>query len=95
MTKISKKEVEHIARLAKIKITEKEKILFTDQFNIILRYFKIINKLNTERIPPTYHVLDITNVFREDKITPSLTFKDALKNASKKEKGFFKAPKIS
>lgn len=94
MKKISEKEVEHIARLARIEITEEEKKIFTDQFDIILRYFEIINKLNTEQIPPTYHVLNVTNVFREDKIIPSLTIKDIIKNASKKEKGYFKAPKI-
>ena len=92
--KISEKKVEHIAWLARIELTEEEKKLFTEQFNTILEYFEIINELDTEKIPPTSHVLDLTNVFREDKVMSSLATEEALKNAPKKERGFFKAPKI-
>jgi aspartyl-tRNA(Asn)/glutamyl-tRNA(Gln) amidotransferase subunit C len=93
-SKISEKDVEHIANLARIEITEEEKRSFTEQFNTILEYFEIINDLDTEEVPPTSHVIDVTNAFREDQVSPSLTREDALKNTSKKERGFFKAPKI-
>ena len=93
-SKISEKEVEHIANLARIELTEEEKRSFTEQFNTILEYFEIINDLNTEDVPPTSHVIDVTNAFREDQVSPSLAIEDVLKNASKKERGFFKAPKI-
>lgn len=93
-SKISEKEVEHIANLARIELTEEEKRNFTEQFNTILEYFEIINDLDTEDVPPTSHVLDVTNAFREDKVIPSLAVEEVLKNASKKERGFFKAPKI-
>ncbi len=93
-SKISEKEVEHIANLARIELTEEEKRNFTEQFNTILEYFEIINDLDTEDVPPTSHVLDVTNAFREDKVSPSLAVEEVLKNASKKERGFFKAPKI-
>ncbi len=93
-SKISEKEVEHIANLARIALTEEEKRNFTEQFNTILEYFEIINDLDTEDVPPTSHVLDVTNAFREDKVSPSLAVEEVLKNASKKERGFFKAPKI-
>ena len=91
---LSKKEVEHTAWLAHIKLSEKEKTLFTEQFNDILDYFKKIDKLDTEDIQPTYHVLDLMNVYREDETTSSLPTKEALKNAPKKEKKFLKAPRI-
>ena len=91
---ISKEEVEHIAWLARIELSEEEKELFTEQFNRILAYFKKIDEVDTERIPPTYHVLDLVNVYREDKVSPSLPPKEVLKNAPKKEKRFFKAPRI-
>ncbi|MBT8171550.1 Asp-tRNA(Asn)/Glu-tRNA(Gln) amidotransferase subunit GatC [Candidatus Bathyarchaeota archaeon] len=91
---LSKKEVEHVASLAHIEISDKEKILFTEQFNEILDYFKKIDTIETKNVEPTYHVLDINNVTREDKITPSLSPEEALKNAPKKEKKFFKAPRI-
>ena len=92
--KISEKDVEHIANLARIELTEEEKRCFTEQFNTILEYFEIINDLDTEEVPPTSHVIDVTNAFREDQVSPSLNLEDVLKNASKKERGFFKAPKI-
>ena len=91
---LSKKEVEHVAWLAHIEISDKEKTLFTGQFNEILDYFKKIDGIDTKNVEPTYHVLDINNVSRKDKITPSLSPEDALKNAPKKEKKFFKAPRI-
>jgi len=92
--KISEKEVEHIAWLAKIELTEEEKRLFTEQFNTILEYFEIIRELDTENVPPTSHVLGSIDVFREDEVAPSLTTEEALRNAPKKERGFLKAPKI-
>ena len=91
---ISKDEVEHIAWLAHIELFEEEKELFTEQFNRILDYFKKIDEVDTEEIPPTYHVLDLVNVYREDKVLPSLPPKETLKNAPKREKRFFKAPRI-
>jgi len=91
---LSKKEVEHIAWLAHIELSEKEKITFTEQFNSILDYFKKIDKVDTEDVQPTYHVLDLMNVYREDETTPSLPPEDTLKNAPKKEKRFLKAPRI-
>jgi len=92
--RISKKEVEHIAWLARIELSEEEKVLFTEQFNEILDYFEKIDEVETEEVPPTYHVLDLVNVYREDEVLSSLSVEDALKNAPKKEKQFLKAPRI-
>jgi len=91
---LSKKEVEHIAWLAHIELSDKEKILFTEQFNEILDYFKKIDNVDTEGVEPTYHVLDLKNVSRTDETTPSLPIEEALRNAPKKEKKFIKAPRI-
>lgn len=91
---LSKKEVEHTAWLAHIELSEKEKKLFTEQFNEILNYFKKIDKVATENVQSTYHVLDLMNVYREDEATPSLPQEEALRNAPKKEKEFLKAPRI-
>ena len=91
---ISKKEVEHVAWLARIELSEEEKNLFTEQFNEILEYFQKISEANTEDAPPTYHVLELVNVQREDAVTPSLSADEALRNAPKKEDRFYKAPKI-
>ncbi len=91
---LSREEVEHVAWLARIDLSEEEKHLFTEQFNQILDFFKKIDEVDTEGVPPTYHVLDLVNVYRGDKIGPSLTTEEALKNAPKGEKGFFKASRI-
>jgi aspartyl-tRNA(Asn)/glutamyl-tRNA(Gln) amidotransferase subunit C len=91
---LSKKEVEHVACLAHIELSEKEKVLFTEQFNEILDYFKQIDLVETEGVEPTYHVLDLKNVHRKDETKPSLSTEEALKNVPKKEKNFLKAPRI-
>jgi aspartyl-tRNA(Asn)/glutamyl-tRNA(Gln) amidotransferase subunit C len=91
---LSKNEVEHVAWLAHIELSDEEKTVFTEQFNEILEYFKKIDAVDTEGIEPTYHVLDLKNVHRKDETKPSLTTEEALKNAPKKEKKFLKAPRI-
>jgi len=93
-SKISEEDVKHIADLARIQLTEDERRSFTEQFNIILEYFEIIKDVDTEAVPPTSHVIDVTNAFREDQVRPSLTLEDVVKNTSQTERGFFKAPKI-
>ena len=91
---LSKKDVEHVAWLAHIELSDQEKTLFTGQFNDILEYFKKIDEIDTEGVEPTYHVLELNNVSRKDETAPSLSPEEALKNAPKKEKKFFKAPRI-
>jgi aspartyl-tRNA(Asn)/glutamyl-tRNA(Gln) amidotransferase subunit C len=93
-TKISEKNVEHIAWLAKIELEEDEIKLFTKQFNSIFEYFEKINELDTDSVSPTYHALDIVNALRDDEIKPSLSIDETLKNAPIKERRYFKAPKI-
>jgi len=91
---ISREEVEHVAWLAHVELTENEKALFTRQFNRILDYFKKIAEADTENLPPTYHVLDLANVFRCDETRESLSKEETLKNAPRKEEGFFRSPRI-
>ncbi|MGQ9719918.1 MAG: Asp-tRNA(Asn)/Glu-tRNA(Gln) amidotransferase subunit GatC [Candidatus Jordarchaeum sp.] len=91
---ISKNQIEHVAWLARIELTEDEKKAFTKQLNEILNYFKKIDEIDTSDIAPTFHVLDLVNVLRDDKVKPSLSKTDALKNAPHKEDSFIKAPKI-
>jgi aspartyl-tRNA(Asn)/glutamyl-tRNA(Gln) amidotransferase subunit C len=71
-----------------------EKRAFTKQLNEILDYFKKIDAIDTSNIEPTFHVIDLVNVLRDDKVEPSLSKTDALKNAPQKEGSFIKAPKI-
>ena len=92
--KISVEEVEHIAWLAKIELSQDEKELFTKQFNTILEYFEVINEIDTEGVQPTTQVIEAITALREDKVNPSLSINEALSNTTHRERGFFKAPKI-
>ena len=92
---LTRKEVEHIAELAKIKLTEEEKELFRGQLERILDYFKKIDELDLEGFEPTTHVLDLSNVFRDDVVRESLPPEEVLANAPEKEDRYFKAPRVS
>ena len=94
LKRISLEKTSHLAWLAKIELTDEEKKLFTEQLNKILDFFREIDKVDTSNVPPTYHVLPISNVFREDEPKSSLSQEEALKNAFRRKDGFFIAPKI-
>jgi aspartyl-tRNA(Asn)/glutamyl-tRNA(Gln) amidotransferase subunit C len=91
---ITREDVEHISWLASIKVSDDEKEKFVDQFNSILDYFHQLDEVDTEGIEPTYRVVDLANVFRDDIAHDSLTSRQALENAPKVEKGYFKSPRI-
>jgi len=91
---ISRKEVEHVAWLARIELSKEEKELYTQQFNQILAYFSRLAELDTEEVPPELHVVSLINICRNDRIEKPLSREEALKNAPKKREGYFEAPKI-
>ena len=91
---ITKQEVEHVARLARLELSEQEKEQLTDQLSSILTYVEKLNELDTKGVAPTSHVLDISNVMRDDVAALSLTQERALANAPEKAAGHYKVPKI-
>ena len=92
---ISKEQVEHIAWLARLKLTEEEKKKFTIMFNDILEYFRKIDEVDTNDIEYTFQGVQIKNVTRDDTVRPSLSSEEALKNAPRKEKNYIKAPRMA
>ncbi len=92
--KLSLAEVEHIAELAKLGLTEEEKEKFREQLSAILEYFEMLQELDTEAIPPTATVLPLRNVMRPDKVGPSFPKEDILANAPNAEEGYFKVRAI-
>jgi aspartyl-tRNA(Asn)/glutamyl-tRNA(Gln) amidotransferase subunit C len=92
--KIGKEEVEHVAKLARLEITEAEKEAFSKQLSAILTYVEQLRTLDTEGVEPTATVLEQVNVFREDKARPSLPVEKALANAPEQADGFLCVPKI-
>lgn len=91
---ITKEDVEHISWLASIKIEDEEKDEFVEQFNTILEYFHQLDEVDTNGVEPTYRVVDLVNIFREDVARKSLSQEEALKNAPRRENGYFKSPRI-
>jgi aspartyl-tRNA(Asn)/glutamyl-tRNA(Gln) amidotransferase subunit C len=91
---VTKKDVEKIAELARLKFTEEELENFTPQMNEILSYMDKLNELDTENVEPLSHPVEQTNVFREDEMKPSITTEEALKNAPSKDEHHFKVPKV-
>jgi aspartyl-tRNA(Asn)/glutamyl-tRNA(Gln) amidotransferase subunit C len=92
--RISKKEIEHIASLARLYLSEEEKELFGLQLSSILDYMEKLNELDTKDIKPTSHVLPLSNVMRDDIPRPSIPREDALLNAPDHTDKFFRVPKI-
>lgn len=91
---VTLKDVEYIAKLARLEFSEEEKQKFTHQLNDILAYVEQLNKLDTSKVEPLSHVIELSNVFRDDEVKPGLTTEEALKNAPAKSDKFFKVPKV-
>ncbi len=91
---ITIKDVEHIAKLAKLEFTDAEKEKFTHQLNKILEYMDHLNSLDTSGVEPLSHVIELSNVFRPDEVKAGVSTEEALKNAPEKNEQFFKVPKV-
>jgi len=92
---ISREDVEYVAALARLELTEQETQEYTEQLNSILGYAAMLERLDTEDVVPTAHAVPLHNVMREDQVKPSINHDKALKNAPDGEDGFFRVPKIS
>ena len=92
--KLNRKDVEHVALLSRLDLSETELDKFTGQLDAILEYIDVLNQVDTSAVEPMAHVLEIRNVMRADEVQPSLPREAALQNAPEAEDGFFKVPKI-
>jgi aspartyl-tRNA(Asn)/glutamyl-tRNA(Gln) amidotransferase subunit C len=91
---ITKTDVEHVAKLARLDLSDTEKELFTEQLNAILKYAEQLNGLNTEGVVPTSHAMPLVNVMREDVAKSSLPIGKVMLNAPDHEDGQFKVPAV-
>ena len=91
---ISKQEVERVAKLARLAMTEAETATYSQQLNQIVGYVQKLKTFSTEGIEPTSILLEETNVFRSDEPEPSLSEEQALKNAPDVEDHRFRVPRI-
>lgn len=92
--KVGRKEVEHIAKLARLRLSEEEKEKFAQQLGQILRYVEKLRELDTKDVEPAFHVVSLQNIMCEDEVKESLPVKDALANAPATEGEYFKVPRI-
>ncbi|TCP52085.1 aspartyl/glutamyl-tRNA(Asn/Gln) amidotransferase subunit C [Tamaricihabitans halophyticus] len=94
MPSISRAEVAHLARLARLAVTEEELDTFAGQLDVIVSSVATVNEVAAEDIPPTSHAVPLTNVFRDDVVREGLTNEQALACAPAAEDGRFQVPRI-
>lgn len=92
---ITIKDVEHVAKLARLELTEEEKELYTKQLGDVLKYVDQMNEVDTSNVKPMTQVIDFVNVMREDEVHYEQTKEELMANAPEEENGFFKVPKIN
>lgn len=91
---MKKDEVAYVARLARLALTPEETEQFAGQLSHIFSYIEQLNELDTSRVEPTSHVLSLSNIFREDKVQPSLPTEKVLENAPQRDGALFQVPDI-
>ena len=92
--RLTREEVEYVAALARLGLSEAEITRLQDQLSSILEHIAAIDKLDTEAIPPTAQVISMTNVMRPDVVTNSLPREAVLENAPRQSEGFFEVHAI-
>lgn len=94
MAKISKKEVEYIARLARIELSEKEKVKFEKELSSILEFVSKLQEVDTKNVEPLSQVTGLENVLEDDEIKNKPNRDELLKNAPQKQDGFIRVKKV-
>jgi aspartyl-tRNA(Asn)/glutamyl-tRNA(Gln) amidotransferase subunit C len=92
--KISREEVLHIARLARVALTEDEIDRFSRQLSKLLENFEVLQQVDTADVPPTAQSVDLQSVMRDDAVTPSLPAEDILANAPRREEDSFRVKPV-
>jgi aspartyl-tRNA(Asn)/glutamyl-tRNA(Gln) amidotransferase subunit C len=92
--KLNRGEVQRIATLARLRLTAEEEERLTEQLDRILQYMDKLNQVDTSKVEPLAHVIDIVNGFREDQVTNQPNTDVILGNAPAKDQTFFQVPKI-
>lgn len=91
---VTRKDVEYIAQLARLRFKDEELEKFTHQLNEILNYIEKLNELDTTNVEPLNHPIENVNIFRNDELKESVKTENALKNAPDSTDELFKVPKV-
>jgi aspartyl-tRNA(Asn)/glutamyl-tRNA(Gln) amidotransferase subunit C len=92
--RLTPEEVEHVALLARLQLSEEERERFTTQLNSILAHFEQLQQLDTSGVEPMSHAVAVSNVFREDEEEGSLAPEEALQNAPDVARECFRVPRV-
>ena len=92
---ITIKDVEHVAKLARLELTADENVRYTTQLGDVLKYVDQMNEVDTTGVEPMAHAIDFVNVMRDDAVKYEVSKEELMKNAPCEEDGFFKVPKIN
>ena len=87
-------DIEHLAKLARLKLTDAEQELFSKQMGTVIKYIEKLSELDTKNVEPTAHVLGLNNVFRDDAVKTPLTVQDPINDSPAHSKGHYEVPKI-
>lgn len=90
---ISPDELRHVAKVARLDLTDAEVNKFIKQVNDIIAWFSELQKINTSNVEPSFQPLKTENVFRPDEVKSCLSQDESLSNTSAKDKGYFKGPR--
>ena len=88
-------DIDHVARLARLELTDEEKARLREQLGAILEHAAKVGEVAADDVPPTAYAIPRSNVLRPDEVTPSLTVEEVLSNAPEVEDDRFKVPKIA
>jgi aspartyl-tRNA(Asn)/glutamyl-tRNA(Gln) amidotransferase subunit C len=91
---LSRSEVEHIALLARVGMSEEDLKVFGEQLSDIIEQFNVLDQVDITDVPPTSHTGDLTSVFREDISSPSSPQDDILANAPREDDGYFRVKAV-
>jgi aspartyl-tRNA(Asn)/glutamyl-tRNA(Gln) amidotransferase subunit C len=92
--RISREEVQHVALLARLELSEKEETELVSHFDNVLTYMEKLNELNTDGVEPLAHAIEVAAPLREDQVTNQANTDALLQNAPDRQTNFFKVPKI-
>jgi aspartyl-tRNA(Asn)/glutamyl-tRNA(Gln) amidotransferase subunit C len=92
--KLSREEVLHIARLARVDLTEAEIARYSEQLSDLLERFEVLQQVDTTDVPPTAQSIDLRSVMRDDEVLPSLPAEDVLANAPRREGDLFRVKPV-
>ncbi len=94
MAQITREDVAHVARLARLRLTDAELDTFTDQLAKVLDHARDVEALDVADVPPTSHPYPLQNVLRADEVRPSLDRDAVLRSAPATEDGMFRVPPV-